>query len=468
MTRVLGFAAGLILVGCDRPAEGMRRERPVPVVGVVAARRMDVPLITETIGTTRSLEEVSIRARVRGFLRDGPRGAGDEAPPATPSADPPENSNEGGRVTVREGQQVQAGDLLFVIEEDTYQADLAAAEARELEAKAALEKAKNSKAREVATAQVAIDQALLALARIEERRQQILLGRNAASQQDVDRAAAEREKDVAQVEADRANLEQTRVDYQVNIQSAEASLKAAQAQVEQARINLGYCRMVSPIDGRLGEAKVKVGNLVGPTTGADFTELTTVQQLDPMGVDVQVPSRYLSRATGLVRQGLDLQLTRTEERGPQPYPYPARVFFIDNRIDPTTSTFLVKASVPNPQQTLLPGEYVQIEVRIGEQAGAVVVPEQAVIETQAGPTVYVVNDQNVVAAVQVVSTDYTYQGLRVIDSGLEPGQKVVVEGLQMVRPGVTVKLEEVSRRGPENAEEENRGTETTHRAASSH
>ena len=139
---------------------------------------------------------------------------------------------------------------------------------------------------------------------------------------------------------------------------------AARAAVRDAELNLGYCRMFAPIDGRIGEAKVKVGNLVGPTSagGGDFTELATIQQLDPMGVDVRLSSRYLDRATRLIRQGLTVRLFRPGLEGDQEHPYEGECYFIDNTVDQTTSTFLVKAEVPNPAGTLLPGEYVKLRM----------------------------------------------------------------------------------------------------------
>ena len=116
----------------------------------------------------------------------------------------------------------------------------------------------------------------------------------------MDRAEADRKKDEAQVEADLAAQAQAKVRLQASaIATAAARLEAASAAVRDAELNLGYCRMYAPIDGRIGEAKVKVGNLVGPdaTGGGSFTELATIQQLDPMGVDVRISSRHISIAS---------------------------------------------------------------------------------------------------------------------------------------------------------------------------
>jgi membrane fusion protein (multidrug efflux system) len=308
------------------------------------------------------------------------------------------------------------------------------------EAQASLKRAKDSQAREIATAQVAVDQATFSLSQIEEARQRALFNRSAASRDDVDRASASRERSGAQVDADRASLDQAKVDYEINILTAQANVDAAAAAVRQAEIDLSYCTIISPIDGRVGEAKVKVGNLVGPMTsagGADYTELTTIQQLDPMGVDIQCASRYLERATRLIKQGLDVSLVRPGAEGDQPTVYTGRCFFIDNKIDPATSTVLIKASVGNPERTLLPGEYVKLDMTVGQVPDAVVVPERAVIETQEGPTVYVVGDDDTVAVVPVTA-EFVHDHMRVITKGLKPGQRVIVEGIQLVRPGQKV------------------------------
>ena len=168
---------------------------------------------------------------------------------------------------------------------------------------------------------------MLALAEIEERREQSLLKRNAATVEDVQRKQALRKKDAAQVEADQASLEQAKADYETNILSAQADVDGAKARVPDAEINLGYCRMSSPIDGRIGLAEVKLGNLVGPATrggGTDYTELAVVRQLDPMGVDIQVSSRYLDRVTRLIAQGLPSRSSGPGSRGRRPAASPAR------------------------------------------------------------------------------------------------------------------------------------------------
>ncbi len=415
MTNVVGWTSTVLalpgLVGCQKPVA--QAEPPPPVVGVVDSQRMSVPIIARPNGTTRALEDVSIRARVRGFLTER---------------------------HFEEGSEVKKNQLLFVIDEVPYQIALQSARAKQAEAAAALKKVQASKAREVAAAQLALDEAQLLLSQLEERRSRALLARNAASREDEDRAEANLKKAAAQVEADRASYDRSKSDYEVNILSARAQLDEAIAAVKNAELDLGYCRMYAPFPGRIGEAKIKVGNLVGPTApgGNDATVLATIQQLDPMGVDILVSSRYLDRATALTHDGLTCRLTRPGVQGEQEHPYEGVCFFIDNTIDPTTSTFLVKARIPNPQQSLLPGEYVKLRLVVDRLDNAVVVPEKAVIETPDGPVVYIVDrDQKV--AIQRVKADQTFEGLRAITEGLVAGIPVIVEGWQLVQPGRAVK-----------------------------
>jgi RND family efflux transporter MFP subunit len=408
--------------GCS-PRATAERVPPPPVVSVVEARRMTVPVMAEPIGTTSALQEVSIRARVRGFLKE---------------------------MHFQEGGHVKAGQLLFVIDEEPFKAKLAEARARLDTAEANLKKARDSRAREVATAQRTVDQASLALAEVEERREQSLFKRNASTVEDVQRRLALRKRDEAQVEADQANLEQTKADYETNIIAARAEVEGAKAAVLDAELDLGYCRMSSPIDGRIGLAEVKLGNLVGPATaggGGDYTELAVVRQLDPIGVDMQVSSRYLDRVAPLIDQGLAIEIFRPGLEGEQARRFPGKATVIDNTINPTTSTFLIRGEVANAAKALLPGEYVKVNAKVGEARDAIVVPEQSVVETQAGPAVYTVDDQGKVKVTPVRAT-FTHEGLRVLESGLEPGRQVIVEGLQLVRAGMTVKTRSDSPAAP--------------------
>jgi multidrug efflux pump subunit AcrA (membrane-fusion protein) len=409
--RACALATGVMalgVVGCASQSTAPSKP-PLSLVKVVAARTMTLPLVVKPIGTTRALNDVTIRARVKGFLQEK---------------------------HFDEGRNVKKDQLLLVIEKRPYEVQLESARAQLAAAKAGLEKATASKRVPVSKAKLALDDAQLSLDMIEERRARNLLARNAASQEDFDRAEAQRKKSAAQVESDRASVAEAEADYTIDIDNAKAEVARAESAVENAEIELGYCSMYSPIDGRIGELKVKLGNLVGDNGD---TELVTIQQLDPMGLDLRPAARNLPIATALqAKGGIAVSLVVEGER---PHPHMGKTIFVDNSVDPQTSTFLVRAEVPNPEGAILPGQYIKASVTIGEYKDAVVVPEQAVLEGQEGARVYVVDGQNKVQTKKVVPID-DFEGLRVLESGVNVGDKVIVEGIQLVRPGQEVAVEE--------------------------
>jgi membrane fusion protein (multidrug efflux system) len=408
----LAAALPLAMAGCKKPVAAAMP--PPPMVGVFESRKMSVPVVASPTGTTRALEEVIIRARVYGFLTER---------------------------HFEEGAMVKKGQLLFVIDEKPYQVALESADARLAEANAALAKAEQSKGREIADSQLALDRAQSLLAQIQERRSQSLLARNAGSQEDFDKAEAERKRWEAQVKADLANAAQAKADYDVGIAAAKAQVAAATAAKDDAQLNLDYCRMYAPINGRIGAATVKVGNVVGPNVlGGGYSELATINQLDPIGIEIRASSRFLDQTARLVRDRLAVQIFRTGPAGKIAHPDAGECYFLDNAIDETSSTFLVKARVPNPEGALLPGEYVDLKMVVDQIDDAVVVPEVAVIESEAGTIVYVVDGEGKVA-IQRVEAAHVHDGYRVITGGLAPGTPVIVQGLQLIRPGVPVKAE---------------------------
>jgi membrane fusion protein (multidrug efflux system) len=413
---VTGFSvvtALLGLAGCQKPS--IQADPPAPMVGVVESRRMNVPVLVTPNGTTRALEHVTIRARVRGFLTER---------------------------RFEEGAFVKKGDLLLVIDEEPYKVALDSMRAKQAEAEAAHRKAVESKAREVARAQLELSMAQLELARIQEARNRALLSRHAGSAEELDKSEAERKRWEAQVQADRANLDQAEADYAVGVASTKAQIAAAKAAVRDAELNLGYCRMYAPLDGRIGEAKVKVGNLVGPDAsgGGGYSDLAVIHQLDPIGVDIRLSSKDLDRTRELMKTGLAVRLSRPSSSGDLEHPEEGQCYFIDNGIDELTSTFLAKARIPNPNNVLLPGEYVKIRMVVGRLDDIVVVPAPAVMETETGPIVHVVDVQGKVA-VRPVEAGLVHEGLRVITKGLDAGVPVIVEGLQSIRPGLVVRTE---------------------------
>ena len=195
--------------------------------------------------------------------------------------------------------------------------------------------------------------------------------------------------------------------------------------------------MYAPIDGRIGEARVKVGNLVGPDPagGGAFTDLATIQQLDPMGVDIRLSSRDLDRTTALIEGGLAVRLTRPGPAGPQEHPYEGRVLLHrqHGRRDHLDLPGQGPGS-PTPAASSCPGEYVKVRMVVDRLENAVVVPAPSVVESESGTIVHVVDGEGKVAVRRVVAGQ-AHEGLRVITKGLDAGVPVIVDGLQMIRPG---------------------------------
>jgi membrane fusion protein (multidrug efflux system) len=214
---------------------------------------------------------------------------------------------------------------------------------------------------------------------------------------------------------------------------------SAKAQVEQAQLNLGFTRIVSPIDGIASIAKAQIGDLVGPSTG----ELTTVSTIDPIKAYYNVTEQaYLNFARLFTKENdrqkrlmqLEIQLILADGTV---YPQIGRIYAPDRQIGPTTGALRLEALFPNPDSALRPGEFVRVRVKFDINRGALLVPQRAVSELQGTYQVAVVDRDNKVR-IQPVRVGERSGSLWIIDQGLEPEQRVVVEGIQKIRDGVVV------------------------------
>jgi membrane fusion protein (multidrug efflux system) len=344
-------------------------------VQVVEVRRADVPLSFEMVGSTLGNQDVPIRARVEGFL---------------------ETRN------FQEGTFVKKGDLLYTIDPQPFQAKLVAAQS------------------ELAAAQTMLAKAQADLGRIKP-----LAEMNAVSAQDLDSA-------VAQEAATRAAVE------------------AARAGVELAEIELGYCRMFAPIDGLIGLTKAKPGEFVGREPNP--VVLNTLSDIDPIRVRFSISEReYLALARGLADENeankSDLSDERLAPREKNPleliladgtlYPIKGYVDGSAQSIDPTTGTFTVEATFDNPRNIILPGQFARVRTSYKTLENVAVIPRLAVVELQGRFQVYIVNSENAVELVDV-ETGPVKDNEIVIESGLRGGERVIVEGIQKVRPGMIV------------------------------
>lgn len=292
-----------------------------------------------------------------------------------------------------EGSDVEAGQSLYQIDPATYQADY-----------------------DSAKGELAKSEAAAAIAHLTVKRYVPLVGTKYISQQEYDQAIAD-------------------------ARQSDASVVAAKAAVESARINLAYTKVTSPISGRIGKSNVTEGALV---TNGQSTELATVQQLDPIYVDVTQSSNDFMRLRQSVEQGSlhkDSASSTVElvmENG-QVYPLKGTLQFSDVTVDESTGSITLRAVFPNPQHSLLPGMFVRARIDEGVQPNAILVPQQGVTRTPRGDAmVMVVNDKSQVEARNVVAAQ-AIGDKWLISEGLKPGDKVIVSGLQKARPGVKVK-----------------------------
>ena len=292
-----------------------------------------------------------------------------------------------------EGSDIEAGQSLYQIDPATYQADY-----------------------DSAKGELAKSEAAAAIAHLTVKRYVPLVGTKYISQQEYDQAIAD-------------------------ARQADASVIAAKAAVQGARINLAYTKVTSPISGRIGKSNVTEGALV---TNGQATELATVQQLDPIYVDVTQSSNDFMRLKQSVEQGSlhkDSTSSTVElvmENG-QSYPLKGSLQFSDVTVDESTGSITLRAVFPNPEHTLLPGMFVRARIDEGVQPNAILVPQQGVTRTPRGDaTVMVVNDKSQVESRAVVAAQ-AIGDKWLISEGLQPGDKVIVSGLQKARPGVQVK-----------------------------
>lgn len=287
----------------------------------------------------------------------------------------------------KEGMPVKSGDLLFSIDPAEFQANRDSAEANVARANAAVEEAVNN------------------LLRYQE-----LLKRDVASRAKFDEAKA---KDGA----------------------ARAELAAAKAVLEKAELDLAYTKISSPIDGQSGRAKADVGNLIGPDSGT----LVTVVKLDPIYVVFSIGEReylnYRERSTNGDSQKLTPRIRLAND---ELYPHDGRFDLIDNEVDPATGTISVRVTFPNPDRLLVPGQFVNVVLISEKPEKRVVVPQAAVQENQTGPFVLVVGPGNRVESRPIKTGQRVGQSIVALE-GLEAGETIIVEGVQKVRPGGTVK-----------------------------
>ncbi|MFZ0820446.1 MAG: efflux RND transporter periplasmic adaptor subunit [Candidatus Acidiferrales bacterium] len=285
-----------------------------------------------------------------------------------------------------EGQDVKKGDLLFVIDRKPFEAAL-----------------------EQTQANMAKDKATAINARAEAGRYSNLFSQGVISREQAEQATS-------------------------TADAAEATVKADQAAVDYAKLNLEYCTISSPIDGRTGSYQVKPGNLVKAN---DVPVLIVINQISPIYLDFSVPETYLANIKKyMLESTLHVQATIPSDPGA---PEMGTVTFVDNTVDITTGTIRLKATFANEKRRLWPGQYVNTVLTLSAITNATVVPSQALQTGQNGQFIFVIGDDGT-AESRNVTTSRTTEGFTVIEKGVKPGETVVTDGQLRLIPGSKVSI----------------------------
>jgi RND family efflux transporter MFP subunit len=361
----LGFCLGLM--GCARaPAEGPTAA-PVSVTVSYPVER-DVTDYADFTARIAAVDSVEVRAHAWGYLN---------------------------KVNFKEGALVKKGDVLFEIDPRTYQAMLNQAKAK-----------------------VAQDEAQLRFDETEYQRNLGLVRSEAVSRSELDKSAAARGVDLANIAADKAV-------------------------VAARQLDLEYTKVVAPVSGRVSRYVVTVGNLIQSGDQNGGTLLTTIVSVDPMYAYFEVDERTVQRVGQLIREGraesaLDREWPVALGLGTdEGFPHQGTINFVDNQVNPKTGTLRVRGVFPNKDEGLSPGFFARVRVPIGRPHQALLVSDRALDTDQGQKILYVVNDKNEVVS-RPIRVGAVHDGLREITDGLKPGERVIVTGLQQVRPGITV------------------------------
>lgn len=299
------------------------------------------------------------------------------------------------KVNFKEGAMVQKGDLLFEIDPRTYQAVLKHTEGN------------------LATVEARVKRLEADFARAQQ-----MFAKQSIGREEYDKIAGDRAE-------------------------ALASRSSAQASMERARLDLDFTKVTAPVSGRISRYHVTVGNLVSAGDQTPGTLLTTIVSVDPMYAYFDVDENTVQRVMQLISEGkakprddvdIPVSLGLANEEG---FPHRGTINFIDNQLNPRTGTMRVRGVFPNKNETLFPAYFARVRVPIGAAHKSLLISERALDTDQGQKIVYVVDRDNRVAS-RPVQLGALHDGLREITEGLKPGERVIVNGLQQVRPGMTV------------------------------
>ena len=413
------LVVGLITSGC-----GSQQAAPQPVIPEVAIVTINlerVVLTTELPGRTSPYFVAEIRPQVNGIIR---------------------------KRLFDEGSDVRAGEVLYQIDPAPFQAAYDNAAANLAVTRKAADRARATL--QATLAGVSQKEATLELDRKNRWRADELFKGRALSASQRDQAVTEAEVAEAALRTAEAQVESDRQ----AVAAAEAAIQQAEAMLETARINLAYTRITAPISGRIGKSNVTVGALATAYQASGFA---TIQQLDPIYVDAAQSSANLlqlkrNMAAGRINgTGPDQTRVKLLLEDGTPYPLEGTLKFSEVTVDPSTGSFILRMVFPNQNHTLLPGMYVSALVQEGVADHAILVPQHAVSRDVKGNPIALIVDGEGKVEQRLLTLDRTIGNRWLVSSGLAPGERVIVEGAQKVRPGAAVKVVPVQEGGTSGA-----------------
>jgi multidrug efflux system membrane fusion protein len=409
---------GALATGCSRsedPAKASASTGPraVPVT-VATVEQRDVPVTVTAIGNVQAVATVTVLSQISGQIQ---------------------------KVHFVEGQEVKAGQLLFTIDPRPFEAALAQAQANVARDQAALRQADAARMQRLAEADqaranVARDRAHLENAQTQEQRYQELVRREFVAREQYDQMRTNAAAMAASVRAGEAAIANALASAQAaeaNVENARATLRAGEAMVDTARLNLGYTRITSPITGRTGNLLIHDGNVVKASDVGN--PMVTINQVDPIFVTFAVPEQYLDE----IRRFQAARTLRVEVLGAggPGKKTPGELVFMNNAVDPATGMIQLKASFPNREAALWPGQFTNVAVTLTTLRAALVIPAQAIQTSQKGTYVFVVKPDATVE-MRPVTPVLSVDGQSVVETGLGAGERVVTDGHLRLAPGARV------------------------------
>jgi multidrug efflux system membrane fusion protein len=402
----LSLAAGLSLLtssSCTNKAAPSGFERPPAPVTVTEAATEDVPVYLDAIGKTAAREVVSIQPQVSGRIT---------------------------KIHFTDGANVKKGDMLFTIDPSPFEAAVNQAQANVTKDLALKKQAEANLNRDVAQAKWAT---------LQVNRYSQLVSAGVVPREQYEQLASTADSANATVEADRAA-----------VHSADESIKVDNAAVDRAKVDLSYCYIRAPIDGRAGQRLVDIGNVVNPgsaggnsssssssSNGPPSNALLVIERLDPIYADFTISQNDLSKVQEQMRAGM----LKTEVRLPDATdPVAGQLTFLDNSVQNQTGQVNLRATVPNSDHRFWPGRFVNIRLVLNTLRGAVLVPATAPQMSAKGSYVYVVK-QDMTVDQRQVTLGQRHGDKVVVEEGIQQGERVVTSGQAGVTPGGKVRVE---------------------------